>query len=153
MLSYDDRFLRFSFAIDRIAKNLQRIKNEKMARFDLRSMHLMCLFQLDKHPEGLTGAELSRLCQVDKAFVSRITGELCQADYISFSDTGSSRYKRKLILTENGKTTMHQIRTILEEAVNQITAGITEEQLLQFYGILEKLDTGLNRFSETEAAL
>lgn len=148
MLTYDDRFLRFSFAIDRIAKNLQRIKNEKMARFDLRSMHLMCLFQLDKHPEGLTGAELSRLCQVDKAFVSRVTGELCQAEYISYSD--GPRYKRKLILTETGKTTMHQIRSILEEAVNQITAGITEEQLLQFYSILEKLDTGLNRFSETE---
>ena len=56
MLSYDDRFLRFSFAIDQIAKNLQKIKNEKLARFGLRSMHLMCLFQLDKNPDGLTAA-------------------------------------------------------------------------------------------------
>lgn len=148
MLSYDDRFLRFSFAIDRIAKSLQRIKNEKLARFDLRSMHLMCLFQLDKHPEGLTGAELSRNCQVDKAFVSRVTGELCRADYISYSDREGSRYNNKFILTDAGKAAMGQIRIILEDAVTQITAGITDEQLLQFYQILEQLDNGLSRFSE-----
>mgnify|MGYP003300112786 CR=1 FL=1 len=34
MLSYDDRFLRFSFAIDQIAKNLQKIKNEKLVESD-----------------------------------------------------------------------------------------------------------------------
>lgn len=148
MLSYDDRFLRFSFAIDQIAKNLQKIKNEKLARFGLRSMHLMCLFQLDIHPDGLTGTELARRCQVDKAFVSRVTGDLCQVDYVSYSNREVSHYNNKFILTEAGRNVMTQVRLILADAVEQVTAGISEEQLLQFYSILEQLDNGLCKISE-----
>lgn len=148
MLSYDDRFLRFSFAIDQIAKNLQKIKNEKLARFGLRSMHLMCLFQLDKNPDGLTGTELARRCQVDKAFVSRVTGDLCGAEYVSYSNRQGSHYNNKFVLTEAGRAVMAQVRIILEDAVEQVTAGISEEQLLQFYQILEQLDSGLCQISE-----
>jgi len=148
MLSYDDRFLRFSFAIDQIAKNLQKIKNEKLARFGLRSMHLMCLFQLDKHPEGLTGTELAHRCQVDKAFVSRVTGDLCKAEYVSYSNREGTHYNNKFILTEAGQKIMTEVRIILEAAVEQVTAGITEDQLLQFYTILEQLDSGLCQISE-----
>ncbi len=149
MLSYDDRFLRFSFAIDQIAKSLQRIKNEKLAQFGLRSMHLMCLFQLDKNPEGLTGTELSQRCLVDKAFISRVTGELCQAQYVSYSNKEGSHYNNKFILTEAGQHVMVQVRAILENAVEQVTAGISEEQLFQFYQILEQLETGLCKISDT----
>jgi len=147
MLSYDDRFLRFSFAIDQVAKNLQKIKNEKLARFGLRSMHLMCLFQLDKNPEGLTGTELASRCLVDKAFISRVTGELCRSDYVSYSDREGSHYNNKFVLTEAGKAVMTQVRHILEEAVEQVTAGIDEEQWSQFYQILAQLDNGLCRMS------
>ena len=149
MLSYDDRFLRFSFAIDPIAKNLQKIKNEKLARFGLRSMHLMCLFQLDKNPDGLTGTELARRCQVDKAFVSRVTGDLCQAEYVSYSNKDGSHYNNKFVLTEAGKAAMSQIRVILEDAVEQVTAGISADEFTQFYRILAQLDTGLCQISET----
>ncbi len=148
MLSYDDRFLRFSFAIDQIAKNLQRIKNEKLARFGLRSMHLMCLFQLDKNPEGLTGTELAKRCLVDKAFISRVTGDLCQSSYVSYSNKEGSHYNNKFILTEAGRDVMTQVRVILENAVEQVTSGISEEQLIQFYHILEQLDTGLCHISD-----
>lgn len=148
MLSYDDRFLRFSFAIDQIAKNLQKIKNEKLARFGLRSMHLMCLFQLDKNPDGLTGTELSRRCQVDKAFISRVTGDLCQADYVSYSNTEGSHYNNKFVLTESGRHVMAQIRKILEDAVEQVTSGISADEFTQFYRILEQLDNGLCQISE-----
>lgn len=149
MLSYDDRFLRFSFAIDQIAKNLQKIKNEKLARFGLRSMHLMCLFQLDKNPDGLTGTELARRCQVDKAFVSRVTGDLCQAEYVSYSNKDGSHYNNKFVLTDTGKIAMAQIRVILEDAVEQVTAGISADEFTQFYRILAQLDTGLCQISET----
>jgi len=150
MLSYDDRFLRFSFAIDQIAKNLQKLKNEKLAPFGLRSMHLMCLFQLDKHPEGLTGKELAVCCQVDKAFVSRITGELCLREYITYLNREGSHYNNKFVLTDTGKQVMVQIRHILEESVNQVTAGISEEEWNQFYQVLNQLDTGISHMSQQD---
>jgi DNA-binding MarR family transcriptional regulator len=85
---------------------------------------------------------------VDKAFVSRVTGDLCQAGYVSYSNREGSHYNNKFILTETGLQVMHEVRIILEDAVEQVTAGITEEQLLQFYTILEQLDNGLCQISE-----
>jgi len=148
MLSYDDRYLRFSFAIDQIAKNLQKIKNTHMSRFGLRSMHLMCLFQLDKNPEGLTGTELARCCSVDKAFISRVTGDLCSSQYVEYSDKTGTRYNNKYVLTEAGHKVMQEIRNIMEIAVNAVSAGVSEEQLRTFYQVLEQLDHGLSALAE-----
>ena len=74
--SYDDRFVRFSMATESLAKTLQKYKNDCLEPFGLRSMHLMTLWCLWRNGGGLTAGELSRLCSVDKAFVSRVTGEL-----------------------------------------------------------------------------
>ena len=100
-----DGFMRFSRATDAIIKNLQRYKNEKLQSFGLKSMHLMFLYSLDKAKDGLTAGELSEVCGVDKAFISRMTAELKKTGYVVYSETKPVRfhYKKKLVLTEYGR--------------------------------------------------
>ena len=70
------RFASFILSIDRISKNIKRIKDNAMEKYGLRSAHVMCLFNLVKSKEGLNSTELAEACGVDKAFVSRVTTEL-----------------------------------------------------------------------------
>ena len=79
-----ERYVRFCMAVEQMAKTLQKYKNEKLAAFGLRSMHLMFMFQLHQSEDGLTGTELAAICSVDKAFISRVTGELISLGYVEY---------------------------------------------------------------------
>ena len=82
--AYDDRFIRFSHATESVLKAITRYKNDCLARYGLRGMHLMTMVCLSRSgADGLTPGELARLCGVDKAFVSRTTGELRRLGYLS----------------------------------------------------------------------
>ena len=61
-----DRFETFVLTINRIYRCIQRIKDREMEALGLKGSHVMCLFQLRQHPEGLTAAE-------------RMTGKIRQA--------------------------------------------------------------------------
>ena len=54
-----DRFETFVLTINRIYRCIQRIKDREMEALGLKGSHVMCLFQLRQHPEGLTAAELA----------------------------------------------------------------------------------------------
>lgn len=141
-----DRFMRFSRATDAIIKNLQRYKNEKLQSFGLKSMHLMFLYNLDKAKDGLTAGELSDVCGVDKAFISRMTAELRKAGYVAYSESKPERfhYRKKLILTEYGKKVMESVNNMIKDAVAKISDGVSSEQIEIFYDVLYKLDTNLS---------
>lgn len=141
------RFLRFSAATDSISKELQKFKNEKLSEFGLRSMHLMFLCCLCCSDNGMTLGELAQSCGVDKAFISRVTRELCSMGYIDYAGEHPylplQKYKKHLILTESGKNVMERIINILDDAVNKITAGISAEQFDTFYAVLSRLEGNL----------
>ena len=70
--AYDDRFIRFSHATESVLKAITRYKNDCLARYGLRGMHLMTMVCLSRSgADGLTPGELARLCGVDKAFLLR----------------------------------------------------------------------------------
>lgn len=142
------RFLRFSAAMDTIAKNLQKYKNDKLSRFGLKSMHLMFLCCLDMAKDnGMTPAELAKSCGVDKAFISRIARELRLMGYVCYSGEKSLslRYKKHLVLTENGREIMAGINKMIDEAVRRITDGIPDDKIETFYQVLELFDKNLIR--------
>ena len=65
------RFEDFVTGITVCYKYIQRIKSAEMTEFGLKGTHVMCLFFLHRHPEGLTAAQLCQLCAEDKAAISR----------------------------------------------------------------------------------
>ena len=148
--SYDDRFIRFSHATESVLKALTKYKNDCLSRFGLRGMHLMtlvCLFRAGGGvpggvPEdGLTPGELSRLCAVDKAFVSRTTGELKRLGYVGLS---GGRYNARVFLTEEGRRVTEEIYSMMSDAVARITDGVSSEEVEIFYGVLDRFGENLS---------
>ncbi|MBE6569263.1 MAG: winged helix-turn-helix transcriptional regulator [Ruminococcaceae bacterium] len=135
----EERFARFCFAIDKVAKNLQKYKNEHLEKFGLRSMHLMYLVSLGHTPEGMTATELAQSCSVDKAFISRLTGDLCDAGYVEYKTKKSTKYNNKLILTETGHRIMTEIQKIIDDSVQHIIGDIPETHLTIFYSVLTRI--------------
>ena len=143
-LNTNDRFLTFILSIDRISKNIKRIKDNAMEKYDLRSAHVMCLFNLVKSGEGLNSSELAEICGVDKAFVSRITTELEARGYIQRkqNDHGSI-YKCKFTLTEQGLEINKYISQKIAEIMTEVSGEIADHKLKAFYDVLIAIDENI----------
>lgn len=139
-----ERFSPFVLFIERISKNIKRIADIKMEPYGLRSSHVMCILQLAKSEGGLSSTALADACGVDKAFVSRITAELMDKEYImKDEENAKGKYKTKLILTEKGNELEKIIVGILEECFRSVDARLTQKKLEIFYDVLEKVDLGI----------
>lgn len=143
----NERFESFSSLIGNTWKNLNRLKNKKMAVYGLGSAHTICMRHLYGQPQGLTKTELARLCEVDKAQISRVTGILIEKGYAACIGTGKS-YNRRLILTQKGEDTTREINRIVTEINNYVSGDIPEEDLRAFYRTLETICENLRKAEE-----
>lgn len=143
--AYDDRFIRFSHATESVLKAITRYKNECLSRYGLRGMHLMtmvCLFR--SGDSGLTPGDLSRICAVDRAFVSRTTGDLIRLGYLTVD---GGRYNARISLSERGAAVTAEIYRMLNDAVARITDGVSDEEVETFYAVLNRFGKNLNGMS------
>ena len=139
-----ERFSPFVLFIERISKNIKRVADLKMEPYGLRSSHVMCILQLAKNKEGLSSTALSDACGVDKAFISRITSELMEKNYIEKDEKNATgKYKTKLILTDGGWEIYRVIAQILESCFKKVDSNITMKKIEVFYEVLEKIDCGV----------
>ena len=141
---YDDRFIRFSHATESVLKAITRYKNDCLSPYGLRGMHLMTMISLYRSGEGLTPGDLCRLCAVDKAFVSRTTGELKRLGYL---DASEGRYNARVTLTERGREVTREIYGLLNDAVARITDGVPPEDVETFYGVLSRFSENLGEMN------
>ena len=65
-----ERFEKFTVLINKINRNIRKIKNQEMAEYGLRATHVSCLYYLYA-VESLTATELCERCEEDKATISR----------------------------------------------------------------------------------
>ena len=93
-----ERFQTFTVLIAKISRNIKKIKNQEMAEYGLRSVHVTCLYYLYAE-ESLTATELCELCEEDKATISRGLVFLEENGYISCDAKQAKRYKSALVLT------------------------------------------------------
>ncbi len=140
-----ERFLPFILSIDRISKNIKRIKDKAMEKYDLRSAHVMCLFNLVKSPDGLNSTELADICGVDKAFVSRVTTELENRGYIERKQNShGSIYKSKFVLTQEGLEINEYIGKKIAEIMGKVSGEIPDHKLKVFYEVLAIIDENIS---------
>jgi len=141
---YEDRFIRFSITMDTVLKKIQKYKNDRLTAYGLRSMHLMPMYCLFREQGGLTAVDLAKKCSVDKAFISRITGDLKDLGYVDYTENNTTaHYKKRLCLTGEGKNVMKNVNNLIGEAVEIITHGIPEDQIKTFYHVLNAFDNNL----------
>lgn len=121
-----------------------------MEEFGLRSAHVMCLFYLRASENGLTVTELAKACGVNKAFVSRVTAELLEKNYISREKKTENTYNVKYLLAEKGQKITDRINEKLNDVFKNIDKDITPEKLAVFNEVLTLLDRNIEEFSMEE---
>ena len=137
-----ERFETFTVLINRISRNIRKIKNQEMAEYNLRSAHVSCLYYL-YISKGATATELCERCEEDKATISRSLDYLEKEGYLTCETQNTKRYKSPLILTEKGKAIGKQIVDKVNRVLDGVGANLTEDERKIFYRSLNLISDNL----------
>ena len=127
----NQRFDAFVTGITVCYKYIQRIKSAEVNDMGLKGTHVMTLFYLKQHPDGLTSSQLCTLCAEDKAAVSRTVSFLRENGYV-YSD-GPKNYRALLHLTPAGRAVVDQFDDLIAGWVTAGGQGLTEQERRDFY--------------------
>ena len=141
------RFETFTVLINRISRNIRKIKNQEMAEYNLRSAHVSCLYYLYMH-EGATATDLCERCEEDKATISRALDYLETNGFLICQSKNAKRYKSPLILTDKGNETGEKIADKICAVLDSISGGLTEDERVAFYRSLSIISESLEGVSK-----
>lgn len=136
----EDLFLDFTVSILTLNKLVQKIKTIEIEKYGLKSVHVLCIYYLNKNPQGLTAKELVELTLEDKAAISRAIKIMQAKGYVEY---GFNSRNATVKLTDAGKEIAVNVCGRAEEAVKAGALDFTAEERNFFYRslgmIVEKL--------------
>lgn len=141
------RYEQFTTAISSIYYHFQKIERREMERYGLRGTYTQYLLAIDRASDGITSAELSELCEKDKAAVSRAVADMESQGLICRAMENDRAYRAKLYLTEEGKRAAEFVRRRSKTAVDLAGNGLSDEDRAVMYGALELIAGNLQRIS------
>ena len=145
----EERFETFTVLINRISRNIRKIKNQEMADYGLRSAHVSCLYYIYR-AETITATELCEKCEEDKATISRALDYLEKNEFITCLSPNTKRYKSPFVLTEKGTIVGKKIADKIDGVLEQISVGLTEEERRSFYRYLTIISNSLEAIANKE---
>lgn len=131
------RFEHFSTSISCISRYIQKIERVEMEKYGLKGPYAQCLLVLGRYPEGITASRLCKICDKDKAAVSRMVAELEEKGMVCRTGPNGQRYRAELRLTEAGEAAASHVEERARCAVEEASAGMTEEQRSIMYAALD----------------
>ena len=142
-----ERFETFTVLINRISRNIRKIKNQKMAEYNLRSAHVSCLYYIYSLKKA-TSTDLCERCEEDKATISRALDYLENNEYITRNPERTKRYNSPLLLTDKGNEVGKKIADKIDGILDAISGGLTEDERLAFYRSLTIISNSLEAVSK-----
>ena len=142
-----ERFETFTVLINKINRNIRKLKNQEMAEYGLRSTHVSCLYYLYSS-ESLTATELCERCEEDKATISRALDFLEDNGFIECQSKAAKRYKSPLYLTDKGREAGKKIFDKINYVLDEVSVGLTDEQRINFYNYLTTVSDNLDRVTD-----
>ncbi len=142
-----DRFETFTVLINKINRNITKIKNQEMTEYNLRSVHISVLYYLYSE-NSLTARELCDRCGEDKATISRAVDYLESGGYIEKNGDTEKKYKRPLFLTEKGINVGEKISTKIKDVLFEISEEMQEGERAEFYRSLTNISNRLEQISK-----
>ena len=136
-----ERFETFTVLINRISRDIRKIKNQEMADYHLRSAHVSCLYYVYSL-ENVTSAELCEHCEEDKATISRAVDYL-ETNGFLLRGTNAKRYKSPLLLTEKGRDAGKRIAEKIGSILETVSHALTEKERIEFYRCLSTISRSL----------
>lgn len=142
----EQRFDRFTLLIAALYQDIRKLEGLEMEEFGLRSGHGVCLHQLLAHPDGLTLKQLTVLCDLDKAAVSRHLAGLQEAGLAAQEEETDRRYNRRWRLTEKGEAVAAETGRRIDRAVGYVGAFLTERERRTLYRQLGQIAGNLGKY-------
>lgn len=142
----NERFETFTILINRISRNIKKIKNNEMAKYNLKSSHISCLYYLYSL-HSMTASELCEYCEEDKAIISRAVDYLENNGYLTCQSKSAKRYKCPLVLTDKGIEIGRHISDKISEVLSEINDAMTEEERIEFYRKLSAISSSLDKIA------
>ena len=143
----NERFETFTVLINTISRNIRKIKNEEMAEYQLKSSHVSCLYYLYR-TNGLTATELCERCAEDKATISRSLDYLEKNGYLTCPSKSAKRYKSPLILTEKGREAGKKISDKIDQVLDAVSEGLSDEERTAFYRSLSIISNNIEAITK-----
>ena len=137
-----ERFETFTHYIANLTRNIRKIKSFEMAKWNLKSQHVSCLYYL--YEKGaLTAKELCDICGEDKANMSRSIEFLESNGYLRQKEGSNKRYRIHFELTDLGASVGSSIFKRVEEIISNSSHGISEDERITLYKCLGLIDSNL----------
>ena len=142
------RFEQFSSSVACIYRNIQKIERVEMAKYGLKGPHAQALLAMSRYPEGITSGELVKICDKDKAAISRTVAELEREGMIRRVGKNGNLYRAALMLTDRGREAAGHVAERAKCAVEAAGEGLTAEQRKIFYAALDLIAGHLQTIGE-----
>lgn len=139
------RFSQFTSYISELYWMIQKIEREEMESLGLKGPQAECMVVMSRREEGVTAAELSTLCEKDKAAISRIVSDLVSRGLVCRE---GSAYRAALHLTEAGKQIAEQVNRRVHLAAARAGEGLTEEDRRVLYAALDRICANIKKISQ-----
>ena len=142
-----ERFERFTVLINRISRDIRKIKNQEMAAYHLRSTHVSCLYYMYSL-DSVTAAELCEHCEEDKATISRALDYLESNGFLCRASDHAKRYRSPLRLTEKGQEVGKRIAEKINAVLDTVSHTLTEDERAAFYRSLSAISRSLGAIAQ-----
>ncbi len=141
----EKRFENFTFLILKAGKLIQRIKNLEVKQYDLKAVHVMCIYYLYNSEKGLTSSELVKLTYEDKAAISRAIATLTEKKYVLYDN----KYQSLIKLTPKGIELAKVVEEKANKAVLDVGSILQDKEREDFYRILKNLTSKLSDYHDS----
>lgn len=142
-----ERFETFTKYISDLTRKIRRIKAYEMAKWNLKSQHVSCLYYLYER-KSLTLKELCDICGADKANMSRSIEFLEANGFVKQQERSNKRYRIHFELTELGLSVGSSIFKRIEEIILNSSDGVCEEDRITMYKCLELINNNLKKITD-----
>ncbi len=138
-----ERFETFTVLINRISRNIRKIKNQEMAEYHLRNAHVSCLYFIYR-AKNITATELCEKCEEDKATISRALDYLEKNGFVVCESKNAKRYKSPLVLTEKGNEVGKKLTDKIDCVLDEIGTELSDSERDEFYRCLAVISDSLD---------
>lgn len=139
----EDLFVDFTGSILALNKLVQKIKTYEIEKFGLKPIHVMCIYYLNKNPQGLTAKELVELTLEDKAAISRALKIMQDDGCVKYDSKGRNAV---IVLTDKGREIASTICNRADKAVMAGSVDFTEDERNFFYKSLGTIVENLKSY-------
>ncbi|MBE6605366.1 MAG: MarR family transcriptional regulator [Ruminococcaceae bacterium] len=134
-----ERFEILSATMLHLVRAVQEIKAQKMAAYGLKGRSAAVLCRIFEHGGALSATDLVRVCEVDKAQISRCLAELGACGFVEREDDGVRRYKQKYRLSAAGTHAAADISRAFADIERSVSKNLTAAELEVFFRTLYTL--------------